>query len=202
MLSDPIRWPILGHLRDLALPDAWIGAGFVRNAVWDHLHDRPAAPPATDIDIIWFDPARTDPAVDASIERHLQATHPGIRWSVKNQARMHLRNADPPYPSATGAMRCWPETATAVAVRRTDNNHCEVAAPWGLDDLFGLILRPTPRFTAEKAPIFQARLRDKAWCATWPRLRIRPNACAETPGSSPVDRTAARRTAAPTRCER
>lgn len=31
---------------------------------------------------------------------------------VKNQARMHLRNGDRPYQSATDAMRYWPETAT------------------------------------------------------------------------------------------
>jgi hypothetical protein len=50
-------------------------------------------------------------------------------------------------------MRYWPETATAVAVRRNDEDGCEVAAPFGVDDLFGLILRPTPRFAREKRHI-------------------------------------------------
>ncbi|WP_354199523.1 hypothetical protein [Aquamicrobium terrae] len=36
---------------------------------------------------------------------------------------------DPPCVPATEAMRCWPETAAAVAVRRNGADDCEVAAP-------------------------------------------------------------------------
>ncbi|WP_404943225.1 nucleotidyltransferase family protein, partial [Pseudomonas sp. DP16D-T1] len=38
--DDPIRRRMLEIVRSLNLPDCWIGAGFVRNAVWDHLHGR------------------------------------------------------------------------------------------------------------------------------------------------------------------
>ncbi len=38
LLTDPLRMQALLAVRDLQLPDAWIGAGFVRDAVWDHLH--------------------------------------------------------------------------------------------------------------------------------------------------------------------
>ena len=55
------------------------------------------------------------PSRDRAIEAELRALAPGIDWSVKNQARMHLRNGDPPYSGATDAMRHWPETATAIA---------------------------------------------------------------------------------------
>lgn len=41
--SDAQRWHLLDIVRSLALPDCWIGAGFVRNAVWDHLHGRAIA---------------------------------------------------------------------------------------------------------------------------------------------------------------
>ena len=69
-------------------------------------------------------------------------------------------------------MRCWPETATAIAVRRTDNDTgCEVAAPFGLDDLLNLVLRPTPHFARDKRPIYEARLQAKQWAALWPLLR-------------------------------
>ena len=158
-------------VRALRLPDCWIGAGFVRNAVWDHLHGRPPAPPDGDVDVIWHDPRQADPAEDRKHEAALRAAEPSIIWSVKNQARMHARNGDAPYASATDAMRCWPETATAVAVRRTREDGCEVAAPFGLDDLLSLTLRPTPRFAGEKRPIYAERLRTKRWIAAWPLLR-------------------------------
>lgn len=172
--ADPLRWHLLSVVRDLDLPDGWIGAGFVRNAVWDHLHGRAASAPAGDVDIVWYDPRCSDASEDRRLEATLRAIAPNIAWSVKNQARMHRRNRDAPYASVTDAMRGWPETATAVAVRRVGDAGGEVAAPFGLDDLMRLILRPTPRFTGEKRAIYVERVRSKGWLATWPMLREAP----------------------------
>lgn len=169
--ADPFRWHILGVVRALHLRDCWVGAGFVRNAVWDHLHQRPHAPPDGDVDVIWHDPRRTDPAEDRKHEAALRAAEPSVLWSVKNQARMHTRNGDAPYASATEAMRCWPETATAIAVRRNHEEGCEVAAPFGLDDLLSLTLRPTPHFARERHHAYVERLRTKQWTAAWPLLK-------------------------------
>lgn len=163
---------MLRHVRDLALPDCWVAAGFVRNAVWDHLHGMAGTPFDTDIDVIWFDSSRATAAHDGALEARLRSADGRARWSVKNQARMHLRNGDVPYASATDAMRCWPETATAVAVRLGDDDAIEIAAPLGLDDLFGLVVRPTARFAGDNYPLYLERIRAKQWQARWPRLRI------------------------------
>ncbi len=172
LANDTSRWQALDVVRSLARPDCWIGAGFVRNAVWDHRHGRPASPPRTDVDVLWFDPAHTDPSEDLELEAILRSENPALDWSVKNQARMHMRNGDLPYASAVDAMRFWPETATAVAVRRTGANQCEVAAPFGLGDLFALVLRPTPRFAGERRGVFCDRITAKGWLAAWPRLKM------------------------------
>lgn len=86
---------------------------------------------------------------------------------------MHQRNADSPYQCATDAMGYWPETATAIGVRLAHHGAIEVAAPFGLDDLFDLIVQPTKRFVNEKHPICLDRIRSKQWQATWPRLSIK-----------------------------
>lgn len=169
--ADALRWRLLEIVRDLNLPDGWIGAGFIRNAVWDHLHGRAPSPPSGDVDVIWYDPHRNDAARDARYEAALRTVDSSIAWSVKNQARMHSRNGDRPYKSATDAMRFWPETATAIAVRRSENDDVMVAAPFGFDDLLQLILQPTPRFRGEKRAVFEDRLHSKAWVTTWPLLR-------------------------------
>jgi hypothetical protein len=169
--TDPVRWHLLGFVRALSLPDCWVGAGFVRNAVWEHMHQRAPSPPDGDVDVIWHDPRRADPAADAAHEAALQSAEPSVLWSVKNQARMHLRNGDAPYASATDAMRYWPETATAIAVRRTDDDACEIAAPFGLSDVVKLVLRPTPGFAHEKRHIYEERVRTKRWMSIWPLLR-------------------------------
>lgn len=172
--NDPRRLRILQQVRGLDLPDCWVAAGFVRSAVWDHLHQRTPSPLPEDIDVIWFDRRQPSPTRDAELETILRHRDESLQWSVKNQARMHLRNDDAPYASATEAMRYWPETATAVGVRLDGQDRLEVAAPLGLDDLFDLVVRPAGRFKDEKQPIYQQRLRDKNWLATWPKLKVLP----------------------------
>ena len=49
-----MRWHLLDVARTLGPPDGWIGAGFVRNAVWDHRHHRAPLPPAGDVDVVWL----------------------------------------------------------------------------------------------------------------------------------------------------
>lgn len=169
--SDPVRMRILRMVKAQELPDCWVAAGLVRSAIWNELHQRHTSNLPEDVDVIWFDRARVTAAVDADHEAALRSIDSTVNWSVKNQARMHLRNADLPYTSATDAMTYWPETATAIAVRLTDAG-IEVAAPFGLDDLFNLIVRPTARFQFEKRQEYLNRLRLKNWLATWPDLKV------------------------------
>ncbi|OCX24806.1 nucleotidyltransferase family protein [Pseudomonas graminis] len=170
--DDPVRRRLLEIVRSLNLPDCWIGAGFVRNAVWDYLHGRDSSPVSTDVDVIWFDGERCAQKHDDALEALLRDLDPNVLWSVKNQARMHVQNGDDPYHSTTDAMRYWPETATAVAVRLLENGTCEIAAPLGLDDLFDLIIRPAGRFATEKNAIYQKRVKSKSWLEVWPMLTL------------------------------
>jgi len=170
--TDLIRMRMLAQVRALALPDCWIGAGFVRNAVWDSLHHRSPSAPSGDVDVIWHNPGHGGEAIDRALEASLRGADSAVDWSVKNQARMHQANRDPAYASAIDAMRYWPETATAVAVRLGVGDIVEVAAPYGLHDLFDGVLRPTPAFTGARRAIFDARCQGKQWLLKWPRLRL------------------------------
>jgi hypothetical protein len=70
---------------------------------------------------------------------------------VVNQATVHHwylnENAEKikAYTSLFDAISAWPETATAIAVRLTENDLLEIIAPFGLSDLFELKLRWNPR---------------------------------------------------------
>lgn len=85
---------------------------------------------------------------------------------------MHVRNDDQPYSSATNAMKARPEAATVAAVRLGKDDVIEVAAPFGLDDLFNLVVRPTARFEIEKKALYLDRIRSKNWAAILPNLSI------------------------------
>jgi hypothetical protein len=160
---------LLTLVESLGLPDCWIGAGFVRNAVWDALHGM-ARGGDSDVDVAYFDRADVRAERDAEIERRLRAADPETRWDVKNQARMHHRNGDAPYVNAQDAIARWPETATAIAIRKT-SAHIELIAPHGIDDLLGIIARPTPAFRS-KTDVVARRIEDRRWRARWPRLRV------------------------------
>ena len=166
--ADPLRWQALGHVAALDLPQGCIGAGFIRNLVWDHLHGRVSDCRAEDVDVLWYGPDDMDPATDQRLEARLTALAPGLGWSVRNQARMHLRNGDASYGSVEEAMRHWPETATAIAACRKAGS-CRLIAPFGLADLGQMILRPT---LAARLDAFETRVRTRGWLDRWPRVRL------------------------------
>lgn len=157
-------------------PEAWIGAGFLRNAVWDVLGGRdPRAVPPADLDVVFHDPAAASAARDAACEAALRAAAPGLPWSVTNQARMHARHGHAPYRDLADALARWPETATAVAARLRDGR-VEILAPHGVADLFALVLRPTG-----DPSVMRARLAAKGWLRRWPALRVLDGPAAPAP---------------------
>jgi hypothetical protein len=162
---------LLRVVRELELPDCWIGAGLVRNAVWDVLHGRAVDCVAlNDVDVVYFDRANASPARDCAIEMELAARLPGVPWSVKNQARMHERNGEAPYPDTADAISRWPETATAVGARLS-NGRVELLAPHGVGDLLELIVRPTPAFKGRRDEVAR-RVAAKNWRERWPKLTM------------------------------
>jgi len=161
---------VLRTAAGLQLPDWWIGAGFVRAKVWDHLHGYDARTPLEDVDVLYFQPEDLSRQAEEAAERQLFELRPDIPWSVKNQARMHLRNGDAPYRSTCHAMAFWAETPTAVAVA-LQRGRIAVIAPHGTADLMRLVVRPTPRFR-HKLRIFRARVAKKRWSDRWPRLTV------------------------------
>ncbi len=162
----------LRAVRALGLPQAAIGAGFVRAMVWDHMSGVAEASPVDDIDVLYHDPADLDPRRESEHEDMLAQLLPGRPWSVRNQARMHLRNDDAPYRDLDDALRHWLETPTCVALSLEDDDRIRVTAPFGLADLFGLVIRPTPR-GRERRAAFEARVAAKGWLARWPKARLR-----------------------------
>lgn len=162
---------LLNVVDALGLPDCWIGAGLLRNAVWDELHGSRTPPsPTGDVDVIYFDRNAIDPDRDCFIEKQLFGMLSGIPWSVHNQARMYERNGDRPYTDTEDAMRHWPETATAIAAR-LDGAQVALLTPFGIEDLVGLIVRPTPAFHA-KMDQYHARIATKNWPVIWPHLTV------------------------------
>ena len=78
LLNDPMRMNALYPVPALELNDGWIGAGFVRDAVWDHLHGYGQRPVSGDVDVVWFDAKSATSACDSALEERLSWIGPYI----------------------------------------------------------------------------------------------------------------------------
>ena len=151
-------------------PPEWaIGAGALRNLVWDHLtglHN-----PPTDVDVVFFGDAN-----EADVEECLRARLPHVPWQAKDQALVHTWYEDvfghpvEPLSSLAEAVGTWPETCTSVAVRLLPDGELDVIAPCGLDDLFAMILRRNPRRVT--VDIYRRRLAEKRISERWPGVTV------------------------------
>ncbi len=168
--SDDFMMSALHAVRSLSLPDWWIGAGFVRNKIWDILSGDTKTPPG-DIDIVYFDPSDLSEETENRHQHHLEEIFPTGKWSVANQARVYKENGDAPYTSSLDAIAHWPETATAIAITLNDADRVIFQAPCGSEDLLAMIIRPTPCFT-KKEDVFLKRAEKKVWNKKWPKVQI------------------------------
>lgn len=163
----------------LNLPDWWIGGGFIRSKVWDHLHGYTTPTLLPDVDVIYFDPndfpgeeaGTYSTKIETKYEKLLSIRMPKVNWSVTNQARMHVFHNCPPYKDCVDALKDWVETATCVAIKKDGNNKLILAAPHGIDDLVNCVLRPAS-FKPKRIKEFRRRIESKQWLEKWPKLQI------------------------------
>lgn len=168
--SDPRIVSLLKTVSGIGLPDCWVAAGAIRNPIWSYLHGVPFDPAGeSDVDVIYFDSENVSKNAEKIHETNLTALNDAVKWEVRNQARMHVKNSDQPYLDSSNALEHWPETATAIGARYV-NGDIEIIAPYGVDDLLDLIVRQCPKFIG-KRHIFEARIARKNWLEKWPELR-------------------------------
>lgn len=171
VLDDPFRRSVIEAGRSIGLPDGAIGAGFVRQPMWDHLHDFLPTEKFADIDVLYFDASDLTLESELQFEQELARHLPGVPWEVTNQARMHLKNGDSAYRDTADAIAHWLETPTAVAMRLTTRSAGSLIAPFGIDDLLAIQIKPTPAGIRRREAC-RNRLRQKDWHLRWPRVRM------------------------------
>ena len=156
--------------------DGHAGGGVIRNIVWDHLHGYDQPTPLNDVDVAFSDASDLSPARDEAVQKKLVDSLPDVPWESTNQAAVHLwyehvfGYAVPPLESCEEAIGTWPETATSIAVRLDPDEGLLVVAPFGLSDLFQMLLRRNPRRVSVEQ--FRRRALEKGIQQRWPRVRV------------------------------
>ena len=143
---------VLTVMRELDLPDWRLFSGAVYQAVWNAQTGRPVGYGIKDYDIGYFDADTSWDAEDAVIKCVVAAFEPPLRdqVEVRNQARVHLWFEDKfgePYDPLTctdDAPARFVAPAFAVGVRLEADDAISVVAPFGLEDVFAMTIRPNP----------------------------------------------------------
>ena len=168
--------PALAAVRELNLESWCIGAGAVRNLVWDSLHGYATPSTLSDVDLAYFDPSNLSPERDAQLQRALAEKLADVPWEVTNQASVHLwfesyfGHRVSPLTSLTEAVGTWPEYATSVGLTLLRNDVIEVIAPHGLDDLFNMVVRRNP--TRVSVGTYRQRVAEKRYAERWPKVSV------------------------------
>ena len=172
----PTLMTALRHARDLDLPDWLIVSGAVYQRVWNHLTGRDPDYGVRDYDLAYWDADTSYEAEDVFIKQALALFPPPLNAlvEVRNQARVHLWFEDhfgepyEPLANSTEALSRFVAPAFGVGVRLEKDDSLTIEAPFGLDDLFAMTLRPNPN-----------RPLAKGWDKTttsarnrWPEVKI------------------------------
>jgi len=177
--ESPLITKILQKTPELNLPSWYLAAGCIFQTVWNAYYGQSCTYGIKDCDLVYFDPTDLSyEAEDAYIQQGkiLFAKSP-IEVEIRNEARVHLWYQDhfkeksiAPYTSTEDAILTFPTTTASIGVTYDKTGKFVVNAPYGLSDLFGMIVRPNKTQITKK--MYDNKI--KRWRELWPELTIIP----------------------------
>lgn len=174
-LLNRVNAAILERTPELGLRDWWLVSGSIFQSVWNLKSGRPVERGIKDYDLFYFSEDTSAEAEDGVIAAARELfIDLNANVEVRNQARVHLWYPDKiglPYPplttAAEGILR-FPCSPQAVGLKRTGEGFLDVYAPFGLGDVWDLIVRPN------RAMPLMAVYDEKCarWQREWPRIQV------------------------------
>ena len=185
---NPAIFSILARASTLNLPNWYLGAGCIAQTVWNGLHGFAPSAHIKDYDLVYFDSSDLSyRAEDECIKRGQKCFEDlGLDVEIRNEARVHLwypehfgkpleylDDSGKPnfaYRSVEDAISTWPTTATSIGVKLDEKGRFLVFAPFGLNDLFSMVVRPNKRGVPKEVYLEKVQ----GWTRFWPKLRVIP----------------------------
>ena len=167
---------VLHRAAGMNLPNCYVTSGGIFQTIWNGMTGRPAEWGIRDYDLFYFDDIDTSwEAEDVVIRKGREIFDnctPVVE--IRNQARVHLWYERkfgidcPPYESTEVAIDSFVATACSVGVRREADRTLSVYAPYGLSDVFNMVVRPNAVLAT--AAVYQKKV--ARWLSQWPELKI------------------------------
>ena len=167
---------LLKRLEKSRLKNYYVAAGAINQTVFNYFHNYKIDANIEDYDIVYYDEDLSYEKEDKIIKEITKLFEDlNVKLDIKNQARVHLwyekkfGHAIEPNKSVEEAISKWGTTVTCIGVR-IEKKKLVVFAPFGLNDLFSLIIRPNKKDFIKR----DYDLKTKRWKKNWLKLTIIP----------------------------
>ncbi len=152
----------------------YLAAGCINQTIFNYYHNYDLDYGIGDYDIVYYDEDTSYEKEDIIIkDLKERLKHLDLKFDIKNEKRVHIwynekyKTNRKEYESVEDAISKWGTTITCLGVRM-ENNKLIVCAPYGLNDLFNLILRPVKiDFTKED---YEKKVTK--WTSKWELLKV------------------------------
>ena len=169
---------VLGRAAGMDLPGWYLVAGCLYQTVWNVVTGQPPDAGILDYDLAYFDDSDLSWDAEDAVIKAGNEIFAGLPAPVeiRNQARVHLWYEPkfglpcPPYTSTEAAIDTFEATAACLGVRRGPGGRWSIYAPYGLADVFNLMVRPNPVLAPRH--VYQAKA--ARWRQQWPGLTVLP----------------------------
>lgn len=172
--KNSVLFHIIKEAQTMNLENYYIGAGCICQTVWNFQNNLDLMYGISDIDFVYFDDDLSYEKEDHIIRQANQKFNRlPVEIDMKNQARVHLWYKErygydlQPYTSVENAINTWPTTATSIGVRIQDGTFI-VYAPYGLNDMFGQIVRPNKTQITKETYLKKC----EKWGSKWNTLKF------------------------------
>jgi uncharacterized protein len=169
---------VLARAATLDLPGWYLVAGCLYQTVWNVVTGEPADAGILDYDLAYFDDSDLSWDAEDVVIRSGQRLFGDlpVPVQIRNQARVHLWYQEKfgkpcrPYESTEAAIDSFEATTASLGVRLEAGGSWRIYAPYGLADVFNLVVRPNPALAPRS--VYEAK--TSRWRRQWPALTVLP----------------------------
>lgn len=178
LLENATLTEVLARAATMDLPDWYLVAGCLYQTVWNVVTGQPAEAGILDYDLVYFDDSDLSWDAEDEVIQSGTTLFAGLPAPVqiRNQARVHLwyerkfGKPCPPHTSTEAAIDTFEATTASLGVRLEPDGRWRVYAPYGLSDVFDLVVRPNPVLATRD--VYEAK--TNRWKKQWPTLTVLP----------------------------
>ncbi len=178
--ANPVNEAIFARIPNLPLPQGMLVSGCLYQSVWNGLLGHPSTNGIRDYDLVYFDDRDVSYEAEDVVIKACDAAFAdlGVEVEVRNQARVHLWFEEhfgvpySPLSNAAQSLERYMSPCNAVGAEPDTDGKLTIHAPFGLEDVFGFIIRPRGDGSEISATSYaQKTTRMKA---QWPELNVMP----------------------------